>query len=155
MKKFISKLKSISNTVYNELGAGFEERTMQTAIGIELTKNNIKFLREVSIEVFYKGHPLGLFELDFLIFPCMDLSEPVIIETKVASKLTDDYKQQLKNYLRSAQLNNNEDLQKVKKGILINFKKSEIFKEGINKIPEDKTSLEIWELKNNKLKIVK
>ena len=29
------------------------------------------------------------------------------------------------------------------------------FKEGINKIPEDKTSLEIWELKNNKLKIVK
>jgi hypothetical protein len=85
----------------------------------------------------------------------MDLSEPVIIETKVASKLTDDYKQQLKNYLRSAPLNNNEDLQKVKKGILINFKKSEIFKEGINKIPEDKTSFEIWELKNNKLKIVK
>ena len=47
MKKFISKMKSISNTVYNELGAGFEERTIQTAIGIELTKNNIKFLREV------------------------------------------------------------------------------------------------------------
>ena len=93
--------------------------------------------------------------MDFLIFPSLDLNEPIIIETKVASKLTDDYKQQLKNYLRSAPLNNNEDLQKVKKGILINFKKSEIFKEGINKIPEDKTSIEIWELKKNKFKKIK
>ena len=117
MKKLISKLKSISNTVYKELGAGFEERTIQTAIGIELTKNNIKFLREVSIEVFYKGHPLGLFELDFLIFPCMDLNEPIIIETKVTSKLNDAHRQQLKNYLRSAPMNNNEDLKKVEKSI--------------------------------------
>ena len=155
MKKLISKLKSISNTVYKELGAGFEERTIQTAIGIELTKNNIKFLREVSIEVFYKGHPLGLFELDFLIFPCMDLNEPIIIETKVTSKLNDAHRQQLKNYLRSAPMNNNEDLKKVEKGILINFKVQEKFEDGVNKIPEDKTSFEIWELKNNKLKIVK
>ena len=155
MKKFISKLKSISNTVYDELGAGFEERTIQTAIGIELTKNNIKFLREVSIEVFYKGHPLGLFELDFLIYPCMDLNKPVIIETKVTSKLNDTARQQLKNYLRSAPMNNNEDLKKVEKGILINFKVQEIFKDGINKTPEDKTSLEVWGFKNNKFKIVK
>tara|TARA_B100000949_G_scaffold180184_1_gene161312 strand:+ start:1258 stop:1725 length:468 start_codon:yes stop_codon:yes gene_type:complete len=155
MKKFISKLKSISNTVYDELGAGFEERTIQTAIGIELTKNNIKFLREVSIEVFYKGHPLGLFELDFLIYPCMDLNKPVIIETKVTSKLNDTARQQLKNYLRSAPMNNNEDLKKVEKGVLINFKVQEIFKDGINKTPEDKTSLEVWGFKNNKFKIVK
>ena len=155
MKKFISKLKSISNTVYDELGAGFEERTIQTAIGIELTKNNIKFLREVSIEVFYKGHPLGLFELDFLIFPCMDLNEPIIIETKVTSKLNDTARQQLKNYLRSAPMNNNEDLKKVENGVLINFKVQEIFKDGINKTPEDKTSLEVWGFKNNKFKIVK
>ena len=155
MKKFISKLKSISNTVYDELGAGFEERTIQTAIGIELTKNNIKFLREVSIEVFYKGHPLGLFELDFLIYPCMDLNKPVIIETKVTSKLNDTARQQLKNYLRSAPMNNNEDLKKVEKGVLINFKVQEIFKDGINKTPEDKTSLEVWGFNNNKFKIVK
>ena len=155
MKKFISKLKSISNTVYDELGAGFEERTIQTAIGIELTKNNIKFLREVSIEVFYKGHPLGLFELDFLIYPCMDLNKPVIIETKVTSKLNDTARQQLKNYLRSAPMNNNEDLKKVENGVLINFKVQEIFKDGINKTPEDKTSLEVWGFKNNKFKIVK
>ena len=99
--------------VYDELGAGFEERHIQTAIGIELRKNNIKFLREVSIEVFYKSHPLGLFELDFLIYPCMDLNEPVIIETKVRDKLNDGSRQQLKNYLRSASLNNNETLKKV------------------------------------------
>ena len=154
MKNFINKLKSISNKVYDELGAGFDERYVQTALGIEFTNNNIKFLREVSIEVFYKNHPLGLFELDFLIYPTIDLNEPVIVETKVTSKLTDDSKQQLKNYLRSAPLNNNEDLQKVKKGILINFKKSEIFKEGINTIPEDKTSLEVWGFKNNKFKLI-
>ena len=38
--------------------------------------------------------------------------------------------------------------------LIRHFKKSEIFKEGINKIPEDKTSFEIWELKNNKLKMI-
>ena len=155
MKKFISKIKSISNMVYDELGAGFEERHIQTALGIELTKNNIKFLREVSIEVFYKSHPLGLFELDFLIYPCMDLNEPVIIETKVRDKLNDGSRQQLKNYLRSASLNNNETLKKVEKGILINFKVQEIFEEGINKIPDDKTSIEIWRFKNNKFKLLK
>ena len=141
--------------VYDELGAGFEERHIQTALGIELTKNNIKFLREVSIEVFYKSHPLGLFELDFLIYPCMDLNEPVIIETKVRDKLNDGSRQQLKNYLRSAPLNNNETLKKVEKGILINFKVQEIFKEGVNKIPDDKTSIEIWGFKNNKFKLLK
>ena len=155
MKKFISKIKSISNMVYDELGAGFEERHIQTALGIELTKNNIKFLREVSIEVFYKSHPLGLFELDFLIYPCMDLNEPVIIETKVRDKLNDGSRQQLKNYLRSASLNNNETLKKVEKGILINFKVQEIFEEGVNKIPDDKTSIEIWRFKNNKFKLLK
>ena len=30
--------------VYDELGAGFEERHIQTALGIELRKNNILLL---------------------------------------------------------------------------------------------------------------
>ena len=85
----------------------------------------------------------------------MDLNKPVIIETKVTSKLNDTARQQLKNYLRSAPMNNNEDLKKVEKGVLINFKVQEIFKDGINKTPEDKTSLEVWGFKNNKFKIVK
>jgi hypothetical protein len=43
----------------------------------------------------------------------------------------------------------------VEKGILINFKVQEIFEEGVNKIPDDKTSIEIWRFKNNKFKLLK
>jgi len=155
LKKFISKIKSISNAVYDELGAGFEERTIQTAIGIEFKNNNIEFLREVSIEVFYKNHPLGIFELDFLIYPCMDLKKPIIIEIKVSQKIGNENRGQLKNYLRSSPLNNHKILKQVDKGILINFKKIEAYEDGINVTPDDKISLELWELKNNKLKLIK
>jgi hypothetical protein len=109
----------------------------------------------VSIEVFYKDHPLGIFELDFLIYPCMDLKKPIIIEIKVSQKIGNENRGQLKNYLRSSPLNNHKILKQVDKGILINFKKIEAYEDGINVTPDDKISLELWELKNNKLKLIK
>ena len=38
-------------------------------------------MREAGLEVFYDNHPISLHELDFLVPPCMDLKEPIIIET--------------------------------------------------------------------------
>ena len=76
------------------------------ALAVEFRENKIDFLRETSIEL-YKNHALGLGELDFLIYPCMDLKETIMIETKVASKLSDSHRQQLKNYLVSAPSNIN------------------------------------------------
>ncbi len=106
MKNFISKIENISLKVFSEL-SGLLEQHFQTAWGIEFRKNKINFMREAGLELFYKKHPLGLHELDFLINPCFDLKEPIIVETKVESTISDSHRQQLKNYLRSAINNEN------------------------------------------------
>ena len=62
-----------------------------------------------------------------MITPCLDLNIPLIIETKVGSNITEDSRQQLRNYLRSATLNKNAIIKKINTGLLINFKKSETF----------------------------
>lgn len=149
MINFLKKFIKLSNNVYKHLG-GYEERFIQMALAVELRESNIDFLRETSIELFYKNHALGLGELDFLIFPCIDLKETIIIETKVTSKLSDSHRQQLKNYLVSAPSNINKSLGSVKKGILINYKNVEEYDEGKCTSPEDGITFEIWELKKDK-----
>lgn len=153
MKKFLKKLSNIAIDVYDGIGV-YDETSIQTALGIEFRDNKIKFLREFNIEVFYKSFPLTLNELDFLIFPekSLDLNEPVIIEIKVSSKINDEHRQQVRNYLKSAPLNSSEDLKKIKYGIILNFKKTEKYKDGINEKLEDtdKITIEVWEMTKDK-----
>ena len=149
MQKFLKTFINLSNKVYKQLG-GYEERFIQMAVAVELREHKIDFLRETNIELFYKNHALGLGELDFLIYPCMDLKETIMIETKVSSKLSDSHRQQLKNYLVSAPSNVNKSLGSVTKGILINYKGVEDYDEGTYSLPPDGVTFEVWELKNSK-----
>ena len=88
------------------------------------------------------------FELDFLVSPSIDLKKYFIIETKLSSKITDEHRQQLRNYLRSAPLNNLKELKEINMGMLLNFRKTEKYKNGINEIPNGKIDIELWEIKN-------
>ena len=144
MKRFIARLEIISSKVFTQL-SGMLEQHFQTALGIELRKNGINFMREAGLELFYDNFPLGLHELDFLITPCLDLKEPLIMEVKVETSITDTHRQQLRNYLRSAAKNDNIIIKKVKIGLLLNFKKSEFFIESKrkNKNIQD-VQIEVW-----------
>lgn len=150
MKKFLKQVDKLSHKIYRHL-SGMEEKHIQTALGIEFRKNKINFMREAGLELFYETHPLGLHELDFLITPCLDLKVPLIIETKVGSNITEDSRQQLRNYLRSATLNKNAIIKEIDTGLLINFKKSETFIESNRKKKEVlDIELEVWTLRKNK-----
>ena len=150
MKKFIYKIESISSKVFYEL-SGLLEIHFQTALGIEFRKNKINFMREAGLELFYDKYPLGLHELDFLITPCFDLKEPLIIETKVEASISDTHRQQLRNYLRSALKNENAIVKKIKLGLILNFKKSEIFIDSSRKKKEvQNIQIEVWKLEKNK-----
>ena len=152
MKKFLEKIESISTKVFKQL-SGLNEQYFQTALGIEFRKNKIDFMREAGLELFYDNHPLGLHELDFLITPCFDLKEPIIIETKVGSGIGEEHRQQLKNYLRSAIKNDNAIIKKIKVGMILNFKKTEVFVEGVKKRKETPdVEFEVWTLEKNKFK---
>ena len=150
MKKFISKIESISSKVFFEL-SGLLELHFQIALGIEFRKNKINFMREAGLELFYDKYPLGLHELDFLITPCYDLKEPLIIETKVEASISDTHRQQLRNYLRSALKNENAIVKKIKIGLILNFKKSEVFIDSSRKKKEvQNIQIEVWKLEKNK-----
>jgi len=150
MKNFLNKIESLSHKIYQQL-SGMDEKHFQIALGIEFRKNKIDFMREAGVELFYETNPIGLHELDFLITPCLDLNIPLIIETKVGSNITEDSRQQLRNYLRSATLNKNAIIKKIDTGLLINFKKSETFIDSNRKKKElSDVEIEVWKLEKNK-----
>lgn len=150
MEKFLKLVNQISHKVYKQL-SGMEEKHFQIALGIEFRRNKIDFMREAGVELFYETNPIGLHELDFLITPCLDLNIPLIIETKVGSNITEDSRQQLRNYLRSAILNKNAIIKKIDTGLLINFRKSETFVDSNRKKKELlDVEIEVWKLQKNK-----
>ena len=153
MKKFNNIIFEIANKIYSQL-SGFEEKYYQSALGIEFRKKKIDFMREAGLELFYEDHPLGLHELDFLITPCYDLKEPLIIETKVGSTISDSHRQQLKNYLRSASKNKNVIIKNIEMGMILNFNNNEQITKIIKKKKETRDiQIELW--KYNKSKFLK
>ena len=139
-----------ATNVYNELGSGFNETVLQSALAIEFRENKIKYLREPHIEIFYKEHVLGLDRPDFVLLTptkkLWNMQYPIIVETKVSMKLSNENRQQLKSYLRSFPRNKNSSLQKTSGGILLNFLKTEEFGEQIN--GNEKIELEFWDYKH-------
>jgi len=120
-----------AQNIYSELGGGFNEAVTQNALAIELRENKINYLKEVNIEIFYKGHSIGTDRPDFVLFSSKrrswNLNEPIVLETKIAPSITNDHRQQLKSYFKSFPHNKNTTLHPIKKGILLKFLKSEHF----------------------------
>jgi GxxExxY protein len=155
LKSCSDHILSLAQDVYEELGSGFKEDTLQQALAIAFRQSNIKYLRETHLEIFFRKESLGLFRLDFLL-PAQkhkkwQLKEAIIIETKSASKLNNDAHLQLKNYLISLPKNSSEELKNIKEGILLNWRN--------NQDPSEETStqgtqIELWSLKKNKFKLI-
>ena len=65
----LNKLEIIGNLcleVYSHLGGlNFDEKDFQLALGHELTKKGIEYLRETHIELYYKDIPIKLGAPDF------------------------------------------------------------------------------------------
>ena len=93
--------------VRNELGPGLNESVYQEGLEMEFKLQNIPYAREKEFHPTYRGVQMETrFRLDF---SCLD---NVIIECKAVSKLNNDHRAQLFNYMR---------LTKLPIGILVNF----------------------------------
>ena len=69
-KRTINSIKKICDSVYEELGPGFDESDYQMAMSLEFAKSKkFEAIREISVELFYKDQYLKFGELDFLIAP--------------------------------------------------------------------------------------
>jgi GxxExxY protein len=108
----------IYGCIYEEkkkLGAGFLEAVYQEALEIELRRKNIPFVSQQELEILYDGIPLkNKYIADLVCY------EKIIIELKAVSKINNQHKAQLINYLAATGY---------KLGLLVNFNsypKSEI-----------------------------
>ena len=145
--KFLATIEKLSLEVYANLGDGFSEDIYQKALSIELRANNIDYLRETVIELFYKDQMVGLGEIDFFFPPQKNkfftLEAPIIIETKYSTKLEDNHRAQLRQYLHSAKLNKTKVFKNLQYGALLNWQKKVSYEQK-RITPESEVSMEFW-----------
>lgn len=121
LKSIALKIKKLGEEVRRNLGCGFNEIIYQNALAIECRKSNIEYLKEVNIEIFYKGESLGVDRPDFIITKIGDCKRPILLELKATDKITDNHRTQLKSYCTSLPRNNNPLLKGFAGGILLAF----------------------------------
>ncbi len=93
--------------VYKDKGCGFLEGVYQECLEIEFELRDLPAKPLVPLALSYKGRPLKKrYEADFI---CCD---KVRVELKAVSKLTDEHRAQIQNYLNATGL---------KVGLLVNF----------------------------------
>lgn len=93
--------------VYKEKGCGFLEPVYQECLEMELGMQAIPFIGKPSFNLSYKGHPLRkTYEADLICF------DKIIVELKAVSKLVDEHRAQVINYLNATGF---------ELGILVNF----------------------------------
>jgi len=104
--KLTHKIIGCAMKVHNTLGNGFPEVIYHRCLAIELDKNDIEFLRERELPIFYEGIQVGTQRDDFIV------AGKVMVELKAIIKLEDVHLAHALNYLTAYQ---------VEKGLLINF----------------------------------
>jgi GxxExxY protein len=120
------RIKDLGEEVRKNLGCGFEEAIYQNALAIELRANQIDYLKEVNIEIFYKNMSVGTDRPDFVLSKVGDYVDPVILELKTTDRVTIDNRIQLLSYCKSVLKNNNPILAGCSGGILLAFPKGDI-----------------------------
>lgn len=126
LKSIALKIKKLGEEVRKNLGCGFIETIYQNALAIELRKSKIEYLKEVNIEIFYKGESVGVDRPDFIVTKINGCKEPILLELKVADKISDNHRIQLKSYCTSLPYNNNPVLKDFSGGILMSFPSCDI-----------------------------
>jgi GxxExxY protein len=93
--------------VLNTLGHGLVEKPYENAFVIEFLLRKMPFKQQPSYDVLYKGHKIGLFVPDLIVF------DALVVDTKVIDKITDHERGLMLNYLRITTL---------RVGVILNFK---------------------------------
>ena len=112
------KIISACMEVHNELKNGFLEPVYQEALECEFKIQRIPYEREKKLNIIYKGTKLA--KEYFADFYCYN---NIIVELKAVSKLGNEHKSQVINYLKAV----NKEI-----GLLINFGKDSLQWERIS-----------------------
>lgn len=105
-KELVYKIQGAIFEVYKTLGPGFKETVYQEALAKELEERKLKFEKEKSLKIQYKGNLVGLYKADFVV------EDKVIVEIKAVPEMPAYFETQLFYYLKATNY---------KLGLLVNF----------------------------------
>ncbi|HET8644639.1 MAG TPA: GxxExxY protein [Vicinamibacteria bacterium] len=103
--------------VHRQLGPGLLESVYEGALKVELAHSGLRYRRQVSYPVLYRGEPVGEHRIDLIV------EDAVVVELKTVHRLDPVFDAQVLTYLR---------LSGLKVGLLINFH-SRTLREGIRR----------------------
>ena len=92
------KIVGLAMQVYNKLGYGFLEKVYENALMVLFRRERIKAEQQFPITVYFEGEVVGDYFADILV------ENKIIIELKVAEKITDYHRAQVLNYLNATGL---------------------------------------------------
>jgi GxxExxY protein len=84
--------------VHSSLGDGLLENAYVGALFVHLTRIGLAVRREVPVDVFFDGVPVGHYRIDLLV------NDQLIVEVKAGPSLSEHDERQLRNYLRCSKL---------------------------------------------------
>ena len=106
-------------TVHTTLGNGFQEVIYQRALEIEMALEDLTFIREMEMPIFYRDEQIGTRRVDFFV------EGEIMVELKALTILENVHLAQGINYLEAYN---------TKVGLLINFGSTSLqFKRLLNK----------------------
>lgn len=105
-KNITEKIIGAAMKVHSILGNGFQEVIYQRALALQMQSENISFIRECNMPVFYLEQPIGERRVDFLV------EDKICVELKALINLEPVHFAQARNYLEAFNL---------EIGLLINF----------------------------------
>ena len=105
-KEITEKIIGSAMRVHAAMGNGFPEVIYQRALEIEFQDTSLKFIREMSMPVYYKNKQVGERRVDFFV------EEKIMVKLKAIIKLENVHLAQAKNYLEAYN---------TEVGLLINF----------------------------------
>ena len=107
LKEESYKIQGAVFEVYREMGCGFLEAVYQECLEKELIKQNIPFVAQAELSLYYKGEKLKqTYKPDFI------CHNKIILELKAVKETAPEHKAQLINYLKATNM---------KLGLLVNF----------------------------------
>lgn len=105
-KELSFKVIGLLYDIYNNLGAGYQEKYYQNAIRMAFEKEKIPFLEQVRTDLDYKGKFIGRYFIDFVV------AHKIVLELKTSLNFSRKAIRQVLCYLKKSGL----DL-----GILVSF----------------------------------
>jgi GxxExxY protein len=80
---------------YRELGPGYLESIYEEAMAVALRDAGLRFERQVTVQVYFRGHIVGTHRLDSLV------EDKVVMELKAVSDLDDVFFVIVRSYLKA------------------------------------------------------